>query len=106
MKLNEILEKNNIIYEKEKDVPKKRELLITQLEIKPIVFKNMNGFVRFRFSKDPLERTRINKEWYKISKKICRESADTLKFSTDEEFVDYVMKNPKNIEAIDLDDYA
>lgn len=56
----------------------------------------MNGFVRFRFSKDPLERTRINKEcnkliiflftnliWnlgYKISKKICRESADTLKF--------------------------
>ncbi|EAR82689.2 zinc knuckle protein (macronuclear) [Tetrahymena thermophila SB210] len=108
LKLIELLEKNAVIFEKEKEVPKKRGLLITQLDIKDVVFKNINGFIRFRFSKDPIEKTRINKDLYKIAKKICRDSADNfqIKSQSDEDIVEYVMKNPKYIDAMDLEDYA
>lgn len=95
MKINELLSKSPTFFENK--VAKKREYIVTKLEIKPTVFKNMNGFIKFRFSKDPFERTRINKEckiyfynWgetnipsfpflkidYKIAKKICKESID------------------------------
>lgn len=68
----------------------------------------MNGFLKFRFSKNPFERTRINKEFYKIARKICKESIDTssMKFSNEDEYVEYAMDNPKYIDQIDLDDYA
>lgn len=49
----------------------------------------MCGFVKFRFSKDPFEKTRIIKDLCKIAKKICKESIDGYqgKFKTEEEMI-------------------
>jgi hypothetical protein len=60
MKMLDLLAKNPAFFENK--VPKKRDYMVPKLEVKPTVYKNMNGFIRFRFSKDPFERTRINKE--------------------------------------------
>lgn len=60
MRMLEQLDKDAQFFENK--IPKKRDYLVTKLEIKQTVYKNMNGFLKFRFSKNPFERTRINKE--------------------------------------------
>lgn len=58
--MHEVLEKSYMQFEHM--VITRRENIVTVLEINPTVFKNMNGFIKFRSSTNPLEQTRINKE--------------------------------------------
>lgn len=81
--------------------------------LQPNVYRNAAGFIKILHGlggedDDPIEMldlTRIHPEHYDLAKKVAKDAVKDV-IGKDEDYVEFLLKNPQNLEKIDIDYFA